>query len=228
MVASQFEAVLGEIRVDAVKLACPDDAQTLEAIADSLVKLSTQAVKVNLIHSGTGAITETDVMLASASNAIVIGFNLRAEAKVQELADQEKVDMRYYDIIYQLLSDIKDAMVGMLEPTYKENVLGRAEVRQTFQVPKIGMIAGSYVLDGRIERNAKVRVLRDQVIVYDGKLNSLKRFKDDAKEVKAGFECGIGIENFNDLKVGDILEVYELQEIKATSLDSGSEKKAGS
>jgi translation initiation factor IF-2 len=225
---SLFEQIqVGEIKE--VKVILKADVHgSLEAISESLVKLSTQEVKVNLIHTGTGAITETDVMLASASNAIVIGFNLRAEAKVQELADQEKVDMRYYDIIYQLLSDIKDAMVGMLEPTYKENVLGRAEVRQTFQVPKIGMIAGSYVLDGRIERNAKVRVLREQVIVYDGKLNSLKRFKDDAKEVKAGFECGIGIENFNDLKVGDILEVYELQEIKATSLDSGSDRKAGS
>jgi len=187
---------------------------SLEAITDSLLKLSTPEVKVSLIHFGTGAVTETDVMLASASNAIVIGFNVRSETKVQELADQENVDVRYYDVIYQLLSDVKDAMVGMLEPVFKENVIGRAEVRQTFHVPKIGMIAGSFVLEGRVERNAKCRVLRDHVVTYDGKISSLRRFKDDAKEVKAGFECGIGIENFNDIKVGDILEVYELQEMK--------------
>ena len=201
---------------------------SLEAINESLLKLSTSEVKVNLIHTATGAITETDIMLASASNAIVIGFNLRADAKVQELAQQERVDLRFYDIIYQLLNDITDAMVGMLEPTYKENILGRAEVRQTFHVPKFGTIAGSYVLDGRVERNARVRVLREQAVIYDGKMNSLKRFKEDAKEVKAGFECGIGIENFNDLKVNDIIEAYELQEVKATTLETDSDKKTGS
>ena len=195
-----------------------------EAISDSLLKLSTQEVKINLIHNATGAITETDVMLASASKAIIIGFNVRADAKVQELAEQEHVDVRYYDIIYQLLSDIKDAMVGMLEPVYQEIVLGRAEVRQTFHVPKIGMIAGCQVLDGRIERGARVRVLRDQVVVNDGKINSLRRFKDDVKEVKAGFECGIGIENFNDVKVNDILEAYELKEVKPV-LESDGERK---
>ncbi len=196
-----------------------------EAISDSLLKLSTPEVKVNIIHNATGAITETDIMLAAASNAIVIGFNVRGDSKVLELAEQENVDVRYYDIIYQLLSDIRDAMVGMLEPVFQENVLGRAEVRQTFQVPKIGMIAGSYVLDGKVERGAKVRVLRDQVVVYDGKIGSLRRFKEDAKEVKAGFECGIGIENFNDIKVNDILEVYELKEVKPT-LEGDSDKKS--
>ncbi len=200
---------------------------SLEAIADSLIKLSTSEVKVNLIHQGTGAVTETDVMLASASNAIIIGFNMRPDPKVQELAEQEKVDLRFYDVIYQLLDDIKAAVVGMLKPIYKENVIGRAEVRQTFQVPKMGMIAGCSVLDGRVERNAKARVLRDQVIVYEGKLNSLKRFKDDVKEVKAGFECGIGVENFNDIKVGDILEVFEILEIKQV-LEPEPERRAGS
>ncbi|OIP91976.1 MAG: translation initiation factor IF-2, partial [Syntrophobacteraceae bacterium CG2_30_61_12] len=189
---------------------------SLEAISDSLAKLATQDVKVQLIHAGTGAITESDIMLATASNAIVIGFNVRADGKVADLAEQENVDVRYYDVIYQIMSDMKDAMVGMLEPTYRESVLGRAEVRQTFHVPKIGMIAGCYVLDGAMLRNARVRVLRDQVVVYDGKLGSLKRFKDDAKEVKAGFECGIGVENFNDIKVGDILEDYELKEVAPT------------
>lgn len=165
-------------------------------------------------------------MLASASNAIVIGFNMRSETKVQELADQEDVDARYYDVIYQLLDDIKGAIVGMLKPIIKENVIGRAEVRQTFHVPKIGMIAGCSVLEGRVERNARSRVLRDSVIVYDGKINSLKRFKEDVKEVKTGFECGIGIENFNDIKVSDILEVYEIQEIK--QVHEPEERKAGS
>ena len=195
-----------------------------EAISDSLLKLSTQEVKINLIHNATGTITETDIMLASASKAIIIGFNVRADAKVQELAEQEHVDVRYYDIIYQLLSDIRDAMAGMLEPVYQESVLGRAEVRQTFHVPKIGTIAGCQVLDGRIERGARARVLRDQVVVNDGKINSLRRFKDDVKEVKSGFECGIGIENFNDIKVNDIIEAYELKEIKPV-LESDGERK---
>jgi len=213
-----LESLYEQIKVGEIKelnvILKTDVHGSLEAISDSLSKLSTPEVKVNLIHTATGTVTETDIMLASASNAIVIGFNVRADAKVQEIAEQEQVDVRYYDVIYQILNDIKDAMVGMLEPVYKENVIGRAEVRQTFHVPKVGTIAGSYVLDGRIERNAKVRVLRDQVVLYDGKINSLKRFKEDAKEVKAGFECGIGIENYNDLKLNDILEVYELQEIK--------------
>ena len=195
-----------------------------EAISDSLLKLSTQEVKINLIHNATGAITETDVMLASASKAIIIGFNVRADAKVQELAEQEHVDVRYYDIIYQLLSDIRDAMVGMLEPVYQESVLGRAEVRQTFHVPKVGTIAGCQVLDGRIERGARARVLREQVVVNEGKIISLRRFKDDVKEVKAGFECGIGIENFNDIKVNDIIEAYELKEVKPV-LESDGERK---
>ena len=185
-----------------------------EAISDSLLKLSTSEVKINLIHNATGAITETDVMLASASKAIIIGFNVRADAKVQELAEQEHVDLRYYDVIYHLLNEIKDAMTGMLEPVFQENVLGRAEVRQTFHVPKVGTIAGCYVLDGRVERGSRIRVLRDQVVLYDGKIGSLRRVKDDVKEVKAGFECGISIENFNDIKTGDILEGYELKEVK--------------
>ncbi len=223
---SLFEQIQ-EGEVKELKIILKTDVHgSLEAIRESLLKLSTPEVKVNVIHYGTGAATETDVMLASASNAIVIGFNVRSESKVHELAEQEKVDLRSYDIIYQLLNDVKDAMVGMLEPVYQEHVIGRAEVRQTFQVPRIGMIAGSYVLDGRVERGARARVLRDQVVVYDGKVGSLRRFKDDAKEVKAGFECGIGIENFNDIKVNDILEVYELQEVKPV-LESESDRRVG-
>lgn len=217
-----------EGEVKELKLVLKTDVHgSLEAIADSLVKLSTSEVKVNIIHQGTGAVTETDIMLASASNAIVIGFNMRSDPKVMELADQESVDMRFYDVIYQLLDDIKSAIVGMLKPIYKENVIGRAEVRQTFHVPRVGVIAGCSVLDGRIERNARTRVLRDQVIIFDGKISSLKRFKDDVKEVKAGFECGIGIENFNDIKVNDILEAYEVQEIRQV-LEPEHERKAGS
>jgi translation initiation factor IF-2 len=217
-----------EGEVKELKLIVKTDVHgSLEAIMDSLVKLSTSEVKVNIIHSGTGAVTETDVMLASASNAIVIGFNVRSDTKVQELTDLESVDVRYYDVIYQLLDDIRSAIVGMLKPIYKENVIGRAEVRQTFHVPKIGMIAGCSVLDGRVERNARARVLRDNVIVYDGKIGSLRRFKDDVKEVKAGFECGIGIENFNDVKERDILEAYEIQEIKQV-FEPEQERRAGS
>jgi translation initiation factor IF-2 len=215
-----LEKLYEQIREGAIKelnvIVRTDVQGSLEAIIESLVKLSTAEVKVNVIHSATGAITETDIMLASASNAIIIGFNVRADAKVEELAEQENVDVRYYDVIYQILSDIRDAMVGMLEPVYQENVMGRAEVRQVFTVPKIGAVAGCWVLDGRVERSGKVRVLRDQVVVYDGRIGSLRRFKDDVKEVKAGFECGIGVENFNDIKVNDILEVYQLQEVKPT------------
>ncbi len=216
-----------EGEVKELKLILKTDVHgSLEAIADSLLKLSASEVKVNIIHQGTGAVTETDVMLASASEAIIIGFNMRSDPKVQELADQEKVDLRFYDVIYQLLDDIRSAIVGMLKPIYKENSIGRAEVRQTFQVPKLGMIAGCAVLDGRVERNAKIRLLRESVIIYDGKISSLRRFKDDVKEVKAGFECGIGLENFNDLKVGDILEAYEIQEIKQV-LETEHERRAG-
>jgi len=216
-----------EGEVKELKLILKTDVHgSLEAIADSLLKLSTSEVKVNLIHQGTGAVTETDVMLASASSAIIVGFNMRSDPKVQELADHEKVDLRFYDVIYQLLDDIKAAVVGMLKPIYKENSIGRAEVRQTFQVPKLGMIAGCAVLDGRVERNAKIRLLRESVIVYDGKISSLRRFKDDVKEVKAGFECGIGLENYNDLKVGDILEAYEILEIKQVH-EPEHERRAG-
>ncbi len=186
------------------------------AIVDSLEKLSTTAVKLKVIHSSVGAITETDVMLAAASNAIIIGFSVRAEPKATELAQREGVDIRLYNIIYNAIDDIKAAMEGLLEPTLKERILGRAEVRQTFHVSKIGTIAGSYVIDGVMTRqNDGVRVLRDNVLVYTGKLHSLKRFKDDVREVQTGYECGIGVENFNDLKVGDIIEAYVIDKVAA-------------
>jgi len=187
-----------------------------EAVADSLTKLSTEAVKLNVIHASVGAITESDIMLASASNAIIIGFNIRPEPKAAALAENEGVDVRLYNIIYNAIDEVKAAMEGLLDPTLKEKVLGRAEVRQTFSVPKIGMVAGSYITDGTITRGcAGVRVLRDNVVVFEGKLASLRRFKEDVKEVLTGYECGIGIENFNDLKVGDVIEAYDIEKLAA-------------
>lgn len=188
---------------------------SLEALSESLTKLSTNEVKLKIIHSSTGAITESDVMLASASGAIVIGFNVRANPRVREIAEKENVDIRYYDVIYNALEDIRRAMVGLLEPIYKENIIGRADIKEIFSIPKIGMIAGCYVTDGFIERNAKVRLLRDEVVVFDGKMASLKRFKDDVKEVQSGYECGIGLENFKDVKPGDVFEVYQVEEVQA-------------
>ncbi len=184
---------------------------SIEAISDSLLKLSTEEVKLKIIHSSTGALTETDIMLASASGAIVIGFNVRANPRVREVAERENVDIRYYDIIYNLIKDIRDAMAGMLEPEYRENVIGRVNVKETFHVPKAGTIAGCQVADGHVLRNSNVRLLRDDVVVFDGKISSLKRFKEDVREVQRGYECGIGLENYQDIKPGDVLEVYELE-----------------
>ncbi len=187
-----------------------------EALAAAVEKLPAGAVKLRVIHGGVGGITETDVLLASASRAIIIGFNVRPETKATALAEQEGVDIRLYSIIYDAIADIKAAMEGLLEPTLKERVLGRAEVRQLFTIPKVGVIAGCYVVDGTITRaSAGVRVVRDHVTVYEGKLGSLRRFKDDVREVQQGYECGISIENFNDLKTGDIIEAYTLDKVAA-------------
>jgi translation initiation factor IF-2 len=187
---------------------------SIEALVDSLTKLSNDEVKVNAVHSGTGTITETDISLATVSNAIIIGFNVRPTPKVQALANDEQVDMRFYNVIYDVIKDVKNAMVGMMESTYEERSLGAAEVREVFHIPKVGSIAGCYVTDGKIERGQLMRVVRDGVVFYEGKNSSLKRFKDDVKEVQSGYECGIGIENFNDIKAGDVLECYYLEEIK--------------
>ena len=189
---------------------------SLEAITEALNKLSTDKVRISVVHGGTGAISESDILLASASKAIIIGFNVRPTAKIKDVAEHENVDIRFYDIIYKLVDDIKSAMAGMLAPVQREVYLGQAEVRDTFNVPKVGAIAGSYVADGKIARNAGVRLLRDGVVVYTGKIASLKRFKDDAKEVVKGNECGVGLENFNDVKIGDIIEAFETVEEAAT------------
>jgi len=183
-----------------------------------LNKLGTEKAKVKILHSGAGAVTETDVLLASASNAIVIGFNVRPERKAQELADTEGVEIRLYTVIYNMTNDIKAAMIGILEKTSLEKYVGRAEVRDTFRVPRFGVIAGSYVVDGTIRRNSDARLLRDNAVVHEGKISSLRRFKDDVPEVKSGFECGIGFEHFSDVKVGDIIEAYVIEKVQPTSL----------
>jgi translation initiation factor IF-2 len=188
---------------------------TLEAFSKAIQELSTDAIKVKILHAGTGTIIESDILLAAASDALIIGFNVRPSSKVSDLAKSENVDLRFYDVIYHALDDIRKAMVGLLEPTFEEKVIGKAEVRETFHVPKIGTIAGSYVTDGKIERNAHVRLLRDGIVVFTGRISSLKRFKDDAKEVQAGYECGVGIENYNDIKVGDQLEGFIMEKIEA-------------
>ena len=186
---------------------------SVEVLRETLISLSTEKVKINILHGSVGAITTNDVMLASASNAIVIGFSVRPERTARDLGETEQVDIRLYTVIYDLVDDVRKAMVGLLEPEYKEEELGRAEVREVFKVPKIGSIAGSHVLEGVITRNAKIRLLRDNVVIYQGDLASLRRFKDDASEVRQGFECGIGLERYQDIKEGDIIEAYKMVEI---------------
>lgn len=197
-----------------LRLLIKTDVQgTAEAVKQQLEKLSNEEVKVVAIHTGVGAISESDINLAAASNAIVIGFSVRPDAIAKKAAEREKVDIRTYRVIYDAVEDIKKALKGMLAPVYKEEVLGHAEVREVFKVPKVGNVAGSYVLDGRILRSASVRVLRDNVVIYEGELASLRRFKDDVREVTSGFECGIGVDKFNDIKVGDIIEAYRMVEV---------------
>jgi translation initiation factor IF-2 len=205
--------------VEELRLVIKSDVQgSAGALSEAIEKLSTAAVRVRVIHKGVGGITESDALLASASNAILIGFNVRPDVSATSVIEREKIDLRIYSIIYDAIEDVKKAMEGLLAPTYKEKVIGRADVRQTFHVPKGGTICGSYVTQGMVSRGgAQVRVLRDQVVIYTGKIGSLRRFKDDVKEVTVGFECGIGVENFNDVKVGDVLEVYVQEEI-ATKL----------
>ncbi len=213
---SLFEK-LAEGDVQELRIVLRADVQgTLEAFAKAAEKLSTDEVKVKILHEGTGTMTESDVLLASASEAIIIGFNVRPSGKVKELAAKENVDMRSYDVIYHALDDITQAMVGMLAPDLEEDVIGNAEVRETFQAPKVGTIAGCFVTEGKIVRNSLVRVVRDGVVVYTGKIDSLRRFKDDAKEVLSGYECGISVEKFNDIKVGDNLEAFVMKEVAAT------------
>jgi len=189
---------------------------SIEALRESLLRLSTDEVGVNVIHTGVGAINETDVNLASASNAIIIGFNVRPGVKAQKFAEKENVDIRMYRVIYKALEDIKNAMSGLLDPEIKEVVKGHAEVRATFSVPDVGIIAGVYVTDGEVNRNYQARLLRDSVVIHEGEISSLKRFENDVREVKEGYECGVGIANYNDIKEGDIIEFYDYKEIERT------------
>jgi translation initiation factor IF-2 len=188
---------------------------SVEALADSLQKLSTEKVQVKIIHKSVGAISESDVLLASASNAIIVGFQVRPSVSARKLAESEQIDIRLYSIIYNAINEIKAAMEGMLAPEFEEKVVCNIEIREVFNITKVGTIAGCYVLDGKITRNTKIRIIRDGIVVHDGKLGSLKRFKDDVKEVNKGYECGLNIEGFNDIKAGDIIEGYEMVEVKA-------------
>lgn len=200
-----------------LKLVVKADAQgSVTAVKDSLERLSNEEVRVKVIHGAVGAITENDVLLASASDAVVIGFHVRPVTGVERLADKEGVDISIYNIIYKALEDVESAMKGMMDPDYQEELLGRAEVRQTFRIPSVGMIAGSYIIEGKAVRDSSIRVVREGVVIYDGKMGSLRRFKDDVKEVATGYECGIGVQRFNDIKVGDVLEVFTIVEVERT------------
>jgi translation initiation factor IF-2 len=187
-----------------------------EVLADTLTKLSDEKVKIRIIRSGVGAINESDVLLASASNAIIVGFNVRPDRNAADMAEREQVDVRLHSVIYNVTDEIKKGMEGLLEPTFKEVRLGTAEVREVFKVPKVGSVAGCMVTDGRITRAGETtaRLLRDNVVVHEGKIASLRRFKDDVSEVKTGFECGIGLERYNDIKVGDVIEVFTMERVR--------------
>jgi len=200
---------------------------SVEVLSEMLPKLSTDQVKLKIIGSGVGAVTENDVLLASASGAIVIAFGIRPDRKAMELAQQEHVDIRSHTIIYEVSDELKKAMEGLLEPVIQETYLGRAEVRNTFRVKGAGTVAGCYVVDGVLKRDAQIRVVRDGAVIYTSKLSSLKRFKDDASEVRTGFECGAGIANFNDVKVGDILECFSVQKLSAAEAAGQSVGTAG-
>lgn len=206
-----------EGNIQALNLIIKADVQgSVEALRQSLERLSTNEVRVNVIHGAVGAISESDVNLALTANAVIIGFNVRPDAAARRAAEREGVDIRLYRVIYDAIEDVKAALAGMLEPEYKEVVLGQAEVRATFRVPNVGVVAGCYVIEGKITRNAQVRVLRDNVVVHEGRISSLKRFKDDVREVATNYECGIGIEKFNDIKEGDIIEAFVIEEVQRT------------
>jgi translation initiation factor IF-2 len=200
-----------------------DQGGPAEALADALSQLSTGEVQVEIVHRGVGAISESDILLAKASGAIIVGFHVRPDTNARAAAEREGVDVKLYRIIYEAVNDVRAALTGLLRPTEREVILGEAEVRETFKVPRIGVIAGSYVRSGVINRQGRVRVVRQGVEVYDGTIASLRRFKDDVREVREGFECGIGIENFNDIKVSDVIECYRTEEVARTLDDAAAQ-----
>jgi translation initiation factor IF-2 len=218
--AAKLENMFGEVGEDEVKtlaLIIKADVQgSYEGLSQALTKLSTEEVKVNIVHAAVGGITESDINLALASKAVVIGFNVRADAQARKLAEGSGVQIRYYQIIYDAVDEVKAALSGMLTPEQKENTLGMVEVREVYRISKVGTVAGCYVLEGVVRRGAKIRLLRDNVVIHDGELDSLKRFKDDVREVKSGFECGLSVKNFNDIQKNDQLEVYEIVEVSRT------------
>ena len=187
---------------------------SIEALSDSLIKLSTEEIHVNVIHKAVGAISESDVLLAVASNAIIIGFQVRPMPSARKLAEKEQIEIRLYSVIYDAINEVKSGIEGMLAPEEKEEITANAEVLETFKISKVGTIAGCMVRDGKLTRSAKVRVIRDGIVVYTGQLGSLKRMKDDVKEVAAGFDCGLSVDGFNDIKVGDMIEAYQIVEVK--------------
>jgi len=208
---------MGEAGVKTLTMIVKADVQgSYEALQQALTKLSTSEVKVNIVHAAVGGITESDVNLALASKAVIIGFNVRADIQARKLAESSGVQIRYYNIIYEAVDDVKAALSGMLTPEQKESQLGVVEVREVYRISKVGTVAGCYVLEGVVRRGAKIRLLRDNVVIHDGELDSLKRFKDDVREVKGGFECGLSIRGYNDIEKGDHLEVYEIVEVSRT------------
>jgi len=218
--AAKLENMFGEVGESEVKtlaLIVKADVQgSYEGLSQALSKLSTNEVKVNIVHAAVGGITESDINLALASKAVVIGFNVRADAQARKLAESSGVQIRYYNIIYDAVDDVKAALSGMLAPEQKENQLGLVEVREVYRISKVGTVAGCYVLEGLVRRGSRVRLLRDSVVIHEGELDSLKRFKDDVREVKAGFECGLSIKNYNDVQKGDQIEVFEIVEVSRT------------
>ena len=210
-------AAMTEGEVQTLPIIIKADVQgSFEALSQSLQKLSTAEVRVSILHSGVGGITESDVNLALASKAVVIGFNVRADAMARKLAEGEGVDIRYYNIIYDAVDEVKAALSGMLAPEKKEQVIGMVEIRQVFVISKVGSIAGCFVHDGVVKRGAGVRLLRNNVVIHQGELETLKRFKDDVKEVKSGYECGLQLKNYNDIQEGDQLEIFEIVEVART------------
>ena len=216
--STTLEKLFSQIQEGDVKelnLIIKGDVQgSIGALVASLEKLNNDEVKVNIIHTGVGTVTESDIMLAGTSGAVIIGFNVRPSTAVQTLADRESIEIRTYRVIYDVIDDVENAMKGMLDPEYKEEILGKVEIRNTFKVPNVGIIGGAYVTEGKVQRNAEVRLVRDGIVIHEGKISSLKRFKDDAKEVAQGYECGIGIENYNDIKDGDLIECFHMVEIE--------------
>ena len=216
--STTLEKLFSQIKEGEVKelnLIIKGDVQgSIGALVSSLEKLNNDEVKVNIIHTGVGTVTESDIMLAGTSGAVIIGFNVRPSTAVQTLADRESIEIRTYRVIYDVIDDVENAMKGMLEPEYKEEILGKVEIRNTFKVPNVGIIGGAYVVEGKVQRNAEVRLVRDGIVIHEGKISSLKRFKDDAREVAQGYECGIGIENYNDIKDGDLIECFHMVEIE--------------